>query len=241
MGRPKAFTLIELLIVVAIIALLVSLLVPTMIGVARAGRLAACRRNLHSIHTLLMAYADNNEGRLPPFHEYYGAMIFHPASRYEPYEVTMSDVIQLKRMGGTAEMFFCPLDPYYGVSSWRWNTWSGRQYSASIGYVSLINRRQTWSEDPTQPALLTDGRPSPTTMHCANDTPLMADNLRFRSDGYYIGWDHGIEGTFANDSCHTLFRGGQVVFSDWSELRTQGPGLVMGAAQNDMWWFALEP
>ena len=88
MRRHKAFSLIELLIVVAVIGLLISLLVSTMIGIERAGRLAACRRNLHSIHTLFMAYADSNEGRLPLFHEYYGAMIFHPASQYVPYGVT---------------------------------------------------------------------------------------------------------------------------------------------------------
>ena len=239
MRQRRAFTLVELLVVMAIIGLLIALLVPTVTGLVRQSRLLACRRNLYSIHTLLMAYAGNNEGFFPPFHEYYGAMIFHPASRHDPYGVTMSDVVQLKRMGGTAEMFFCPLDAYYGVSSWRWNTWSTEQYSASIGYAALINRQQTWTATPTEPALFTDGRASPATVHCEDDLPLMADNLRFRSDGWYIGWHHGDEGGFVNHSCHTLFRGGYVVYSDWSELQMQGPGLVMGAAQNDMWWFWL--
>lgn len=64
--RPRCgFTLIELLVVVAIIALLISILLPAL-GNARAqAKDALCRSNLHQLSLANNYYADDNLGRLP--------------------------------------------------------------------------------------------------------------------------------------------------------------------------------
>ncbi len=57
MRRAKAFTLIELLIVIAIIALLVAMVAP-MLGRARdLAKRAVCSANMHNLGTILQAYA----------------------------------------------------------------------------------------------------------------------------------------------------------------------------------------
>lgn len=66
MVRRSAFTLVELLIVVAIIAILAALLMPVL-GQARAmANQAACMSNLRQIALLFEYYADDHEQLYPP-------------------------------------------------------------------------------------------------------------------------------------------------------------------------------
>ena len=66
MKRKQAFTLVELLVVIGIIALLISILLPAL-GKARYGaRLVACSSNLHQIGLASLEYAADNKGQLPP-------------------------------------------------------------------------------------------------------------------------------------------------------------------------------
>ncbi len=70
MRRPfragKSFTLIELLVVVAIIAVLVSLLLPALASVRESAKLVACMSNLRQIHMGLQTYRDDYGDYLPP-------------------------------------------------------------------------------------------------------------------------------------------------------------------------------
>ncbi len=66
MKRRYAFTLVELLVVIGIIAVLISLLLPAL-GRARAkARDAQCLSNLHQITLGALVYAQDNHGALPP-------------------------------------------------------------------------------------------------------------------------------------------------------------------------------
>jgi type II secretory pathway pseudopilin PulG len=60
-----AFTLIELLISIAIIALLIGLLLPSLGSVRNSARLAKCLSNLKTIGQGLSTYADANKGNFP--------------------------------------------------------------------------------------------------------------------------------------------------------------------------------
>ena len=58
MGNPRpAFTLIEVLVVVAIMGLLISLLVPSLSRAREQARLAACKSNLHQLGVSITTYA----------------------------------------------------------------------------------------------------------------------------------------------------------------------------------------
>ena len=63
--RRPAFTLVELLIVIGIIAVLLSILLPVLGSVRSAGRSVACQSNLRSLTTGLLLYAQDNRQYLP--------------------------------------------------------------------------------------------------------------------------------------------------------------------------------
>jgi len=63
-NRFKKFTLLELLIVVAIIAILLSILLPSIANARKAGMTAVSMSNLKQIYAGTMAYATEEDGRL---------------------------------------------------------------------------------------------------------------------------------------------------------------------------------
>ena len=68
-GGKSAFTLVELLVVVAIIALLISILIPSLTGAREYARRTVCKTNLHQFGLALAMYADDYDGFFP---RYYG-------------------------------------------------------------------------------------------------------------------------------------------------------------------------
>lgn len=63
--RRAAFTLMELLVVVAIMALLIAILVPSLAGAREAGRAAVCLSNLKQIGHAIQMYTQDNGSVLP--------------------------------------------------------------------------------------------------------------------------------------------------------------------------------
>ena len=69
MRRRCAFSLIELLVVIGIIALLIGLLIPTISNVQAAARVVTCQSNLRQVGQALFTYAKDNGGWLLPVHD----------------------------------------------------------------------------------------------------------------------------------------------------------------------------
>lgn len=61
------FTLIELLVVVAIIALLISILLPSLSRAREQAKNTVCLSNMHQLGIVTLHYIDDNKGRLPYF------------------------------------------------------------------------------------------------------------------------------------------------------------------------------
>ncbi len=61
----SAFTLIELLTVIAIIGILAAILIPTVGAVRESARSAACASNLRQIAMAVLLFTESNGGRLP--------------------------------------------------------------------------------------------------------------------------------------------------------------------------------
>ena len=63
--KCSGFTLIELMIVIAIISILSSILAPNFVRVRAQGHLIACKSNLKNIATCCELYAIDHDGRYP--------------------------------------------------------------------------------------------------------------------------------------------------------------------------------
>jgi prepilin-type N-terminal cleavage/methylation domain-containing protein/prepilin-type processing-associated H-X9-DG protein len=63
--RLRAFTLVELLVVIGIIAVLVGILLPTLSNARERGKAVACQSNLKQLVTAAFTYASENKDSLP--------------------------------------------------------------------------------------------------------------------------------------------------------------------------------
>lgn len=116
----RAFTLIEVLVVVAIIALLVSVLMPALGAAKRRARMVVCGTNLHTIGQAIYYYAQASKDDMPVGYQYN-----KDTKKYEPSFNTFEflypfvqkvNVKQGKLVGGTlgykleVACYLCPED-----------------------------------------------------------------------------------------------------------------------------------
>jgi prepilin-type N-terminal cleavage/methylation domain-containing protein/prepilin-type processing-associated H-X9-DG protein len=64
--RVRAFTLVELLIVIGIIAVVIAILLPALAAARRAARATVCASNMRQLAASLLMYIEANKGRHPP-------------------------------------------------------------------------------------------------------------------------------------------------------------------------------
>jgi len=69
MTTRRAFTLIEMLMVIAVIALIAAMLLPALSKAKQSGRRTACASNLRQLSVALSIYTGENEGDFPPIHQ----------------------------------------------------------------------------------------------------------------------------------------------------------------------------
>ena len=64
-GRSAAFTLVELLVVIGIIAVMISILLPALNKARRAGQTVSCASNMRQLGFAFNAYINDNHGMIP--------------------------------------------------------------------------------------------------------------------------------------------------------------------------------
>jgi prepilin-type N-terminal cleavage/methylation domain-containing protein len=67
MKKAKGFTLVELLVVIGIIAVLISILLPSLNRARWQAQMVACTARLHDLMLAITMYANDNKGFLPPY------------------------------------------------------------------------------------------------------------------------------------------------------------------------------
>lgn len=139
--RTAGFTLIELLVVVAIIALLITMLMPWVDRARFQAGVIACRSNLHQWGIACNTYAADNNGNLPR-HNYWGGANGCTWDYGHDFWPT-----GLVGYGISPKMYFCPLDTtewarlqyvgHHGANDWwmyrSYIFWAGRNGGATGG------------------------------------------------------------------------------------------------------------
>jgi prepilin-type N-terminal cleavage/methylation domain-containing protein/prepilin-type processing-associated H-X9-DG protein len=116
--RRKAFTLVELLVVIGIIAVLVGILLPALGRAREQAYKTQCQSNLKQIATAWLMYANDNKGRLPRCSPTLDGRTFtsdmwiwYYDASFMPPGVTIRDSQILKYMKGAGvEVLRCPRD-----------------------------------------------------------------------------------------------------------------------------------
>jgi len=127
-----AFTLVELLVTISIIAVLAGLILPALGRGKESGRVAVCQGNLHQIGLALQLYVDDNKNIMP-------SMIDYNAS-VAPTNQTNINILLAPQLGST-NVLCCPSDNQQifqqtGSSYW-WNNLVNGQNADRLQVMGL--------------------------------------------------------------------------------------------------------
>jgi len=100
----RGFTLVELLVVVAIIALLIAILLPSLGSARRQARTVVCLANLSQLGLASQLYADQNRGFLP---QVWGGPVAWGAERGALYKIVVTSGV-LPRANEFPKVLVCP-------------------------------------------------------------------------------------------------------------------------------------
>jgi len=119
-GLPRrAFTLVELLIVIAIIAVLAALLLPVLAKAKEQGRATACLSNLRQIGVALQIYVHENNNRMPVMYDALLSTNGTPTTNLATIDLVLTNHI------GSPKILRCPSDDKELFentgSSYSWN------------------------------------------------------------------------------------------------------------------------
>lgn len=115
--RKRGFTLLELLVVIAVISILAALLLPTLGRAKESGRSTACLSNLHQIGIALQLYVSDSQNKLPTMFDW----SIDPSSNTNGPPINQV----LAAQAGSTNIFRCPSDNQnlfaLTGSSYSWN------------------------------------------------------------------------------------------------------------------------
>jgi prepilin-type N-terminal cleavage/methylation domain-containing protein len=136
MNAKRAFSLVEVLVVIAIIALLAALLLPALRGAKESGKRTMCAGNLKQVGMAIRLYADDWSDSLPvlpdpnPYPNGVGAY-------YK--QLVKSNVGLMGPASPDEKVFICPSDPSLWTQQWHaFTSYTFNGYELGPGAIPRI-------------------------------------------------------------------------------------------------------
>jgi prepilin-type N-terminal cleavage/methylation domain-containing protein/prepilin-type processing-associated H-X9-DG protein len=130
-----AFTLVELLVVIAVLGILASLLLPALSRAKEAGRSAKCISNLRQVGLATRLWAEDHENKMPVMRD--APVPPNPPAGPEP----SPDVVLSNYVSGVMRIFECPSDNQQLFvqtrSSYAWNSLLNGQNADHLSLLGL--------------------------------------------------------------------------------------------------------
>ncbi len=162
-SRQVAFTLVELLAIIAVLALLVSVRLPALAKASQRTRQAQCANNLRQYALAIQCYGNEYGGKLPVINMGYWA-----------FDLPVSVADLLAPFGATRPLMYCPAYPEQN-NDFNWSHWGS--YHAT-GYALTFLGTATVHLTNCNPTLTPQSIKYRTTIHApplAARRPLLAD------------------------------------------------------------------
>src|SRR5687768_10167969 len=146
MRRKAAFTLVELLVVIGIIAVLISILLPALNKARSQALNANCASNIRQIIVACHAYAADFKGHLPARFREGKDPFLQPLYTYFPQDIKVSPparygagLLWERKYITTEKVFYCPgarAHPLHNLDSFPlpWLSDTGQNYRTSYSY-----------------------------------------------------------------------------------------------------------
>jgi prepilin-type N-terminal cleavage/methylation domain-containing protein/prepilin-type processing-associated H-X9-DG protein len=127
----RAFTLVELLVTIAVIALLAALLMPALGRSKESGRVAVCQSNLHQIGIALQLYVGDNRNIMPTMHDF----LVGATTNEDTINIVLAASL------GSTQVLRCPSDLQHLFeqtgSSYSWNPLVNGQNADQLHIMNL--------------------------------------------------------------------------------------------------------
>lgn len=140
----KGFTLVELLVAIAIIALLVSILLPSLTKAREQARVAVCLNNLHQFGVALVTYSSDNDMKIMETTTNYWRpnerapeyILTNPSEKGTPFDGGWSlhainpyiEAVDVARKKSRKGIFYCPsvdVNFYKHIAEFFWHHYGG--------------------------------------------------------------------------------------------------------------------
>ena len=141
-NTAKGFTLLELLLVVAVIAILAALLLPVLGGAKAKVQRSACMNNLRQIDLGVRMYADDSSDVFPASNK-------SDANAFTYYTKLMKSYVGMTHASAEeAKLFSCPVDTFYYDYNDRVS--DGLHLQSRFDYSSYAFNAGNWTMDESR-------------------------------------------------------------------------------------------